>query len=393
MHPETKPQSISSSVSAGMLALAYAVVAGLWILLSDTLVGYLFDSPVQAARAQTAKGWAFVVFTTLLLYILVRRFADQIRMQHRREVEHLRQQQVQSAMLNVIADSSSDAIFAKDAEGRYLLFNNAASRFVGKPAEEVLGRDDRGLFPPDQARAIMAIDRQVQESGRIETNEELLSTTSGETVFLATKGPLRDAQGEVIGSFGISRDITERKHAADALLAAKTRLERVVDNHAVGIMFWDWTRGVLIDANDHFLQLMGYSREEVAAGILTWQRLTPPEYVERSLAEMARFHDSGRIGPYEKEYFRKDGSRQWLMFAGSPLEGPVAVEFCVDISELKTAEAELRLRNAELERFNRASVDRELDMIELKRRVNALSVELGRTPPFDLAPFDIELRQ
>lgn len=393
MRPEPKPEPRSSPVSASMVALIYGAVAGLWVLLSDAVVERLFESTAGLVRAQTAKGWVFVVLTTLLLYVLVRRFADQINAQHRRELERLQQQQVQSAMLSVIADSSTDAIFAKDLAGRYLLFNNAASRFVGKPAEEVLGGDDRGLFPPDQASAVMAIDRRIQESGGTETYEEALTTTSGQTVFLATKGPLRNAQGEVIGSFGISRDITERKHAADALLAAKVRLERVIDNHAVGIMFWDWSRGVLVDANDHFLKTMGYSRDEVQAGSLTWQRLTPPEYIERSLAEMERFHDCGRIGPYEKEYFRKDGSRQWLMFAGSPLEGQIAVEFCVDISGLKAAERELLQRNAELERFNRASVDREIDMIELKRRINALSVELGRPAPFDLSVFDVERRQ
>lgn len=62
-------------------------------------------------------------------------------------------------LLAAIADSSDDPIFAKDLEGRYILFNRAASRFVGKPVEDVLGGDDRTLFPSEQADLVMSIDR------------------------------------------------------------------------------------------------------------------------------------------------------------------------------------------------------------------------------------------
>ncbi|MDB5387836.1 MAG: Multi-sensor hybrid histidine kinase [Planctomycetaceae bacterium] len=85
-----------------------------------------------------------------------------------------------SNLLKAVADSTPDAIFVKDRQGRYLLFNPAASRFVGLPVEEVLGRDDSQLFDPVGARFVMERDRQVMDSGQTETKEERL-TAAGTT--------------------------------------------------------------------------------------------------------------------------------------------------------------------------------------------------------------------
>lgn len=164
------------------------------------------------------------------------------------------------SLLNAIADGSEDAIFAKGHDGRYLLFNRAAARYLGKPADQILGQRDDTLFAPDLVAAMAAHDARVIASEESETTEQTLETAVGRLTFLTTKGPLRDDEGKVIGVFGISRDVTGLKQDA----------------------------------------------------------------------------------------------------------------------------AELRTRNDELERFNRATVGRELDMIALKRKVNALSAELGRKPPFPL---------
>ncbi len=248
--------------SAFRVVLGYGVFAALWILLSDQAVGLLFSDPAQITRASMAKGWLFVAVTTLLLYFLVRRQVARLQAAHRKETESWSEKQRTLDLLSAIADNSEDAIFAKDLKGRYLLFNAAASRHVGKGPGEVLGRDDYSLFPPEQAEFLMDIGRRVVESGYTETNEETLDTPHGRRTFLATKGVLRDADKRIFGIFGISREITERKAAED----------------------------------------------------------------------------------------------------------------------------EMRARNDELERFNRASVGRELDMIELKRRINALELELGRPASYPRNP-------
>ncbi|MBS1228414.1 MAG: luxQ [Proteobacteria bacterium] len=195
------------------VVLVYAAFAGLWILLSDHLLALLLHDPQTIALVSTVKGWLFVAVTSLLLYGLIKRLAAQVAATSTRELaaqnERIRTQQ----LLDVIADSSPDAIFAKDKAGRYLLFNRETARLIGKRAGEAIGFDDTALFPPQQAAMIRANDVQVIAAMQVKTYEETIATVDGERTFLAIKGPLRDESGEVIGIFGISRDITERKNA------------------------------------------------------------------------------------------------------------------------------------------------------------------------------------
>jgi PAS domain S-box-containing protein len=135
--------------------------------------------------------------------------------------------------------------------------------------------------------------------------------------------------------------LVKRIQAEAALRESHERLQKVLEVETVGVMFWDLTTGCMMDANDTFLHVMGYSRREVAARELTWQKLTPPEYLEMSREEIRNFQTTGRIGPYEKEYLRKDGTRQWFVFAGSSLGHNTCVEFCVDISERKRLTARI----------------------------------------------------
>jgi len=146
-------------------------------------------------------------------------------------------------LLAAIADSSDDAIFAEDLEGRFILFNRAASQFVGKPAQDVLGQSPRDIFPPDQAERLIAVNRQVLAENRIHTEEMGLSLPDGDRVFLATKGPLRDADGKTIGLFGISRDITEQKQSEVALQASelsyRSLFEHMMNGYAHCLMLYE----------------------------------------------------------------------------------------------------------------------------------------------------------
>lgn len=135
----------------------YGVFASLWILLSDRAVESLLTEPEQIIRVSLFKGWLFVAVTTLLLYVLVRRQFSRIDAAHRSEIAMQEERQRSLDLLQAIADHSDDAIYAKDLQGRYLLFNQAACRYVGKPTAAVLGHDDRDLFPEEQARLLMAI--------------------------------------------------------------------------------------------------------------------------------------------------------------------------------------------------------------------------------------------
>jgi PAS domain S-box-containing protein len=202
---------------------------------------------------------------------------------------------------------------------------------------DIVGKKVREMVP-DEADGWVEIYRNVLTTGEpVRFERELVATGRYLELSAFRIEPAERRQVAVL-----FKDITARKKAEAALSAAHARLQKVLEVETVGVMFWDLTTGCMTSANDTFLKMMGYSRADVAAGELTWQRLTPPEYVEVSLTEIRKFQQHGRIGPYEKEYLRNDGTRQWLLFAGSSLGDNTCVEFCVDIADRKQAEQAMR---------------------------------------------------
>lgn len=241
MDPLTTDKSATSSprTNAFRFALAYAVFASLWILLSDSVVARLFSDQTQLHIANTVKGWLFVGVTSLLLYALIQRLLNKTLILTQREKASLLAKIQAQRLLSDISDNSPDVIFAKDMAGRYLHFNREAARVTGKRAEEVLGHDDRILFPGEQAEMIIANDRTVLDENRIKIYEEVLLTTEGTLTFLATKGPLRDTEGHIYGIFGIVRNVTASKLLENALRASEERLLIAQEGAQIGIWEWD----------------------------------------------------------------------------------------------------------------------------------------------------------
>jgi len=120
-------------------------------------------------------------------------------------------------LLHAVTEGTTDAIFAKDVQGRYLMINSSGARLVGKTQEEILGQDDRYLFAPESAQRTMETDRSVIESGETHTRESESVAAGVTRTYQSTRGPLRDHNGETIGVVGISRDITEQKLAERTL--------------------------------------------------------------------------------------------------------------------------------------------------------------------------------
>lgn len=137
-------------------------------------------------------------------------------------------------------------------------------------------------------------------------------------------------------------DITTRAAAEAAVRRSEERLQRVLDIDAVGVLFFDAHTGTLIDANNAFLKMTGYSRADVEQHRLSWQTMTPEEWMEVSRQQLEELARTDRIGPYEKEYLHKDGSRSWMLFVGALLDEDTIVEYCIDVRERKEAEESLR---------------------------------------------------
>ncbi len=356
MPVNTSHKRIDLARGALRVALVYAAFAGLWILLSDRAMGLLWHDPEALVRASMLKGWLFVAVTTLLLYVLVRQLVGRLDAAHRREQAQAEEKARALELLTAIAQSSSDAIFAKDEQGRYLLVNDAAACYMGRPADALLGHDDGAAFPAEQAALIRGIDQRVLASGRVETNEERLDTAQGARVFLATKGPMRDAQGRIHGTFGISRDITERTQAEQRLIESETRYRSLFENMNTGFVLFELVQDgqgrpvdlVILAANRQLADVTGLDLARV-----TGQRLTQVlPGIEDDEADWIGTY--GRVAlTGEPRQFEQGSERLGTFFSVSAFragEGLCAVTF-LDISgrratEMALHDSEERLRLA-----------------------------------------------
>lgn len=133
---------------------------------------------------------------------------------------------------------------------------------------------------------------------------------------------------------------TERIHAA--LRSSEARFRRVVDSGMVGILFWN-SEGGIYEANDALLHMVGYTRQDLAAGRVRWDAMTPTEYAPLDARGLEQIRRDGICDPFEKEFVRKDGSRVPILIGGASTDeaGTQGVAFVVDISQRKRAEEDL----------------------------------------------------
>ncbi|CAB3797002.1 Adaptive-response sensory-kinase SasA [Pararobbsia alpina] len=189
------------------------------------------------------------------------------------------------------------------------------------------------------------------------------------------------------------RDLAERE----------AKIGRLVDANIVGILIWE-LEGRILEANDAFLRIVGYDRDDLISGRLRWTELTPPEWLERDKREWVPvLKERGTLQPFEKEYFRKDGSRVPVLIGVAMFEerGTQGVGFVLDLSERKRAEAELREVQTELAHANRAATMGQLTASiahEVNQPISAAAINaaaairwLGaRTPNIDEATQALE---
>lgn len=166
------------------------------------------------------------------------------------------------ALLRGITEGTTDAVFVKDLKGRYLMINSAGAALIGRSVEEVLGKDDSELLSPDTGPAVMELDRRVVASGITQTYEERAAGTDGVSrLYLSTKGPYRDAQGEIVGLLGICRDITARKQAEEEIRRSQQKLRIHFEHTPLAVVEWDLEFRVT-SWNPSAEGIFGYTREE-----------------------------------------------------------------------------------------------------------------------------------
>jgi len=230
------------SLHPNRATVAYVLLALVWLALAH--------EPSHANWLQLLGiGTALVLASAGLLFWALRCCARQAAAQN----ERLKVWQ----LLESIANSSSDAIYAKDARGRFLFVNHETCRMLGKSELELLNASVQGVLPQEQIDALAIEDRDALFVPRPVRREERVSTVDGERIFMSIKGALRDRRGDTIGIFGISRDVTEQRMEEARRMQWAMAFENIRD----GVMITDAACHIQ-NVNPAFSTITGYSAKE-----------------------------------------------------------------------------------------------------------------------------------
>lgn len=248
-------------------------------------------------------------------------------------------------------------------EGEPTFFNKRLTDFIGMSLEEIKAADAGRLEPavnnyvhPDEAARVVAAIRHAVATGEAYSMKYRMRGREGVYRWIETRAePLRNQDGTIVQWYSVSIDIDDQMRLYQALEEREGKIRRLVNSDVIGIVFWDLD-GRLLEANDAFLRIVQYSREDVQAG-LRWLDMTPPEWQDvHARAEVEELAATGRMQPREKEFFRKDGSRVPVLIGAACFEGQSrqGVAYILDLTESKCAEAarmgvEEALRSSQLQ--------------------------------------------
>lgn len=282
---------------AARIAGFYLVAGMVWIGLSDLGVARTGGLTPVGLLMEMGKGALFVLLSSALVYWLCRREYRKLRLA--------------TDLLRSVVEGTTDAVFVKDLDGKYLLVNAAAAQFMGRSVEEVLGRDDTEMFDAIEAESLMANDRAIIAAGKAVTLEEKLTSEGQTRTYQATKAPYLDTTGKPIGLIGIGRDVTEVKRVESALHETDDRLREAQRIARLGSWCWEPAANRVWWSDAEF-ELFGASPREVTPGLESFLSFLHPEdrpvaieRVEAMLAGADGFANDLRV-------MRRDGSCMWI---------------------------------------------------------------------------------
>ena len=309
----------------------------------------------------------------------------------------------------VTLTSIGDAVISVDLQEKVQFMNRIAESLTGWRLEEAGGQSLDEVF-----RIISELTRKPLESPvsralrsgtvvNLENHALLLEKDGTERCIDDSASPIRDTSGNVIGAVLIFRDVSRRRtdekekeellrreqeakqelvQTVEALRKSEARFRTIVDSNMIAVCFWN-VDGRVLDANDRYLKLVGYSREDLTSARLNWRDITPKEQWKLDDEAIRQTRRNGACSSYEKEYIRKDGTRVPVLLAhamlGSSEEQGVACFF--DLSERKLVE---KLTEEKL--YLEDEIRAEYNFEEIVGQSSALKLVLGQVET--VAPTD-----
>ena len=346
----------------------YIFFGTLWIYLSDTILGWIVHDQDIVTRIAIFKGTLFISLTAILLYYLITRHVLKLKAAE----DQLKESEER---YRSILENMEEAYYEVDLKGKFAFFNPSIARTYGYSEDEIMGTSYMVAMDKDNIEKVFNAFNQVYVTGEtIKGIDWKLRHKDGREVHVEASVALRrDSHGNPIGFNGITRDITERKKAEDALRKSEERYRFIAENARDVIWIFDLNLGYTF-VTPSVQQLRGYTVEEALKQSLE-QILTPESYqkTKEALDREFTLELSGhRHGPdwsikSELEMIRKDGSTVWTeatmnIVYNENCEPTGIMGVTRDISARKQAEEALR----ESDRRFRAFMDYSPSLVIIK---------------------------
>ena len=255
--------------------------------------------------------------------------------------------------LRTLVNTMPVGVLLAKPSGEIVLGNPAAETIFGhslKPTKDVAGHGEWVSYHPD-GRRVQAEEyplvRAIRSGQAVPGEHYLYERGDGKKVWIRlAAAPVMNEAGEVAGGVVAISDVDEERRAAEALGRSEERFRLLVEQASVGVVIGDLS-GRLTYMNPAILRLLGYTQEEMEAGLVRWDELTPPEYREADQHAIEQLRATGVAQPYQKAYLARDGRAVPLLVGAVSIPSAkkddpqeVAV-FLTDMSSQKQAETAL----------------------------------------------------
>ncbi len=232
---------------SGKIAFFFLLFGVAWILISDTVSVKLFSDVQHVVEFAIIKGLTYVLLSTLLILYLSFTNIRQILRKSMVEAQDKEKIEEQHSLMKALTNATTDLVFYKDSDFRYIGCNRAFEEFIGCSEKDLIGKSSSDLFVTETAELRQAWDREVFRSGKSIRREEQVTYPEGRAVWMETsKSPIYDDKGRFFGLVGVSRDISERKAMILQLEKEKKQFETFINS----------SRDLIFLKDDHFRYLI-----------------------------------------------------------------------------------------------------------------------------------------
>ncbi len=217
--------------------------------------------------------------------------------------------EVSEERLKQITNSVPAIVWVADSSGAVSYISERWTEYTGEPVINALGAGWVSIPHPDDLPSVKAAWQYSLETGEAFEVETRFKHHSGQYRWMRVWAhPAKDANGRVIAWYGSNTDIHKKRMMLQAIEQSEARYRQVFESDLIGMAI-GFIDGTLIEVNECYAKMVGYSRDDVVSGKVNWAALTPADYLDVEMMYLARMRETGEPQTYEKQYIHRDGHR------------------------------------------------------------------------------------